>query len=275
MRRRTRTLVASLALAGLLSIATSANLPPVAQISAYRVGAGGATTVTLDGSVSTDPDGQVVSFQWLFGDGTTGSGSPVTHSYPQPASYSVTLLVRDNGGETSLITRMIDVASLPTQGGAATGATAQATPPAAAQAPIGDDVGFRAPEIALPSVSGSMVYLSAYLGRPVLIEFWLSTCPGCRASTPTLEYYRSLYANRGLVVMLVVLDRSPSAATMFLNEYGYRDFVLAWESSSSRPTMAAYGVVVTPTSFLVDRTGILRYAGHPSGLTDVLIQSLL
>ncbi len=231
------------------------------------------------GSPSTDPDGQVTRYQWLFGDGTTGSGSPVTHTYPQASSFTVTLLVWDDGSATNLTTQVVDVASLPSQtttpaqDTTSTAAPAAASP--AADVAVGNTVGLRAPEISLPSISGSMVYLSSYLGRPVLLEFWLSTCPGCRASTPTLEYFRSLYAGRGLVVMLVILDRSPASATTFLNEYGYRNFVLAWESSGSRPTMAAYGVAVTPTSFLIDRTGVIRYAGHPSGLSNALIESWL
>lgn len=273
MRRSAQILVVGLLAVCALTLLGLANQAPVARISAHRASAGNA--VVFDGSTSTDADGQVVRYQWLFGDGTTGSGSPVTHTYPQPASFTVTLVVWDNGSATNLVTQVIDVASLPSQGAAAVGNPAPAATSPATGVPTGNTVGLRAPEIALPSVSGSMVYLSAYAGRPVLVEFWLSTCPGCRASTPMLESLRSLYADRGLVVMLVILDRSPGAATTFLNEYGYRNFVLAWESSSSRPTMAAYGVVVTPTSFLVDRTGIIRYAGSPSGLTHALIESWL
>ncbi len=274
MRRRIRTLVAGLALACLLPIVATANQPPVAHISAYR--SAGTTTVTLDGSASTDPDGQVVSFQWLFGDQTTGSGSPVAHSYPQPASYTVTLLVRDDDGGASFATQTIDVASLPSQAGAAAdGTKGTGSAVAAAQVPIGDDIGFRAPEIALPSPSGGMVHLSAYLGRPVLVEFWLSTCPGCRASTPGLEDYRSRYTDQGLVVMLVILDRSASAGVAYLEQYGFRNFVLAWESDASKPTMATYGVAVTPTAFLVDRTGVIRYAGHPSGLSEEFLRRYL
>ncbi len=246
------------------SLATAANEAPVARIVAHRASATSGYAVVYDGSASSDADGQVVRYQWLFGDGTTGSGSPVTHTYAQASSFTVTLLVGDNGGATTLVTQVVDVASLSTQ---ATATTDRPTT-AAAQVPIGNDIGLRAPEIALPSMSGGMVYLSAYLGQPVLVEFWLSTCPGCRASTPGLEEYRSRYAARGLVVLLVVLDRSPSAAVAYLEQYGFHNFVLAWESDASKPTMVAYGVAVTPTAFLVDRTGVIRYAGHPSGLSE-------
>jgi peroxiredoxin len=256
------------------SVAAAANQTPVARISAYRaVGASG-SSVAYDASASSDPDGQIVRFQWLFGDGTTGSGSTVTHTYAQASLFTVTLLVGDNGGATALLTQSIDVATLPSQPATSTPMPAppNATPAAsAAQVPIGNDFGQRAPEIALPSLDGGRVYLSAYLGKPVLVEFWLSTCPGCRASTPELEEYRATYAGQGLVVLLVVLDRTASAALTFLEQYGYMHFVLAWENDPMRPTMAAYGVSVTPHAFVVDRTGVIRYSGHPGGLSPELL----
>jgi peroxiredoxin len=252
------------------SVATAANQAPVARISAYRADGASGSAVAYDASASSDPDGQVVRFQWLFGDGTTGSGSTVTHTYAQASLIVVTLFVGDNGGTTAFVTQSIDVASLPSQSTTSTSMPAppSATPAASAsQVPVGNDIGQRAPEIALPSLDGGRVYLSAYLGRPVLVEFWLSTCPGCRASTPQLEEYRATYAGPGLVVLLVVLDRAASAALTFLEQYGYANFVLAWESDPTRPTMAAYGVSVTPSTFFVDRTGVIRYSGHPGGLS--------
>jgi peroxiredoxin len=257
-----------------VSFLAAANQAPVARIAAYRAAAGAGTAVVYDGSQSSDPDGQVVGYQWLFGDGTTGSGSPVTHSYAQPSSLTVTLLVRDNSGATGLVTQVIDVASLPSQ--ASGSANSAAAENLAAQVPIGDDVGQRGPEFALPNLrTDGIVHLSDYLGKTVLIEFWVSTCPGCQASTSQLETWRATYAGEGLVVLLVVLDRTPSAAITFLERYGYTSFVLAWESDASKPTMTAYGVAVTPTSFLIDRTGVIRYTGHPSGLSDQFIQRWL
>lgn len=275
MQGSTRVWAAGLALLVVLvaSLLASANQPPVARISAYR--AGSTTAVTFDGSASTDADGKVVRFQWLFGDGTTGSGSPVTHSYPQQTSYTVTLVVGDNANATTLTTQVINIASLPSQAASAETQAAPATTPPASTAQVGNRTGQRAPEIALPTLDGGMAYLSSYLGKTVLVEFWQSTCPGCQASTPQLEAYRAKYAEDGLVVMLVVLDRNPSAAMTWLRDHGFTQFVLAWESSSAKPTMNTYGVAVTPHAFLIDPTGVIRYAGHPVSLTeDFLIRWL-
>jgi len=57
--------------------------------------------VTLDGSGSFDPDGNIVAYDWDFGDGSTGAGATVTHIYTASGSYTVVLTVTDDEGQTS------------------------------------------------------------------------------------------------------------------------------------------------------------------------------
>jgi PKD repeat protein len=59
--------------------------------------------------MSRDVDGRIVSYAWDFGDGTTGSGVNVTHSYSTDGSYQVTLTVTDNGGLTGKATHAVQV----------------------------------------------------------------------------------------------------------------------------------------------------------------------
>ncbi len=57
-------------------------------------------TVTFDASASYDPDGTIVSYQWEFGDGSTGTGKIVEHAYAGAGQYGVILTVTDNSGVT-------------------------------------------------------------------------------------------------------------------------------------------------------------------------------
>ncbi len=55
----------------------------------------------VDGTASSDPDGDIVSYAWDFGDGNSGSGASTTHTYAEAGRYSITLTVTDATGLTS------------------------------------------------------------------------------------------------------------------------------------------------------------------------------
>ncbi|MFB6285517.1 MAG: PKD domain-containing protein [Candidatus Bipolaricaulia bacterium] len=60
--------------------------------------------ITFDGTGSSDPDGQIQNYRWTLGDGTVMEGAnqaTITHTYQEPGTYQVTLVVTDNEGATS------------------------------------------------------------------------------------------------------------------------------------------------------------------------------
>ncbi len=69
--------------------------------------------VTFDGSGSSDPDGTVDSWTWDFGDGATGSGEIVTHTYEAAGTFLVTLAVADDDGATATTSREVVVGEAP------------------------------------------------------------------------------------------------------------------------------------------------------------------
>ena len=77
------------------------NEPPIAFATADEVSrAGSFANVRFDAVGSIDNDGEIVSYKWDFGDGTTGEGRLTEHTY-SPGTYQVTLVVTDNEGATS------------------------------------------------------------------------------------------------------------------------------------------------------------------------------
>ncbi|MEM2983385.1 MAG: PKD domain-containing protein, partial [Candidatus Bathyarchaeia archaeon] len=76
------------------------NQRPVAIIKASPTTGEAPLTVNFDGSSSYDPDGNIVSYNWSFGDGATGSGARLNHTYSSAGTYTATLTVTDNEGAT-------------------------------------------------------------------------------------------------------------------------------------------------------------------------------
>lgn len=69
--------------------------------------------ITFDASASKDPDGQIVEYLWDFGDGETGQGKIVKHTYKQLGTYKVKLTVKDDKGATFFVTQDLKVEAGP------------------------------------------------------------------------------------------------------------------------------------------------------------------
>jgi PKD repeat protein len=85
---------------------------PVARVQASPTSGMAPLDVSFDGSSSTDDDGSIVSYEWDFDDGITGTGAAVSHTYADRGVYSARLTVTDNEGKTGTATRTITVIDL-------------------------------------------------------------------------------------------------------------------------------------------------------------------
>lgn len=119
-------------------------------------------------------------------------------------------------------------------------------------------VGRPAPAFVLPGIDDKEVRLSDFRGRPVLVNFWAAWCSDCRVEMPLMNEAYADQGNRELVVIGTNYGEDRAHAAPYARELGIR-FPLALDPNKA--TARAYGVIGPPTSFFIDRGGIVREIG--------------
>jgi hypothetical protein len=88
------------------------NVPPTASFNFSPTTGIAPLTVTFDGGASTDVDGYIVSYDWVFGDGETATGKTVNHTFQKKGVYQVQLTVVDDQAATGQMVRPIETLGL-------------------------------------------------------------------------------------------------------------------------------------------------------------------
>ncbi|WP_368504848.1 TlpA family protein disulfide reductase [Alkalihalophilus sp. As8PL] len=113
-----------------------------------------------------------------------------------------------------------------------------------------------APDFTLDSLTGEKVSLSDFKGMPVMINFWATWCPPCRAEMPDME---SFYQETDVVILAVNQTGSESsveAVESFTEELGLTFPILLDEKGEAA---ALYNVQPLPTSVFVNREGEVHH----------------
>jgi len=97
-----------------IAIAVPPNLPPIANFTYSPTFPYVGQAVTFDELGSSDPDGTIVSYEWDFGDSSTGTGILTSYTYESAGTFTVTLTVTDDLGATDTLQQEITVDPLPT-----------------------------------------------------------------------------------------------------------------------------------------------------------------
>jgi thiol-disulfide isomerase/thioredoxin len=135
----------------------------------------------------------------------------------------------------------------------------------AAALPAQVAVGDAFPPLAAAGLTGGPLPVMA--GKVVLVDFWASWCAPCKASFPSYSRLNADYAGRGLAIVAVSVDDSPTAFAGFVAKMRP---TFATLNDANHRLVGVVQVPTMPTSYLIDRAGRVRYvhAGFHGGDTE-------
>ena len=131
-------------------------------------------------------------------------------------------------------------------------------------------VGFAAPDFTLETLEGETISLSELRGQAVLVNFWATWCPPCRAEMPAIQRVYDRYRDRGFTVLAVNLQEGEGQTAAFVEEMELTFPILLDREAS---VFARYRVMGLPSTFFVDRSGIIREVTIGGPMTEAFIES--
>jgi thiol-disulfide isomerase/thioredoxin len=120
----------------------------------------------------------------------------------------------------------------------------------------GVGTGVPAPDFTAQTVDGQTVRLSDLRGKVVVLDFWATWCPPCRAMVPHERELVKKLAGKPFVFLGVSADNDPNRLREFL-----RDQQMTWPNvcdGPGGPLQQLYQITYYPTIFVLDAEGVIR-----------------
>lgn len=141
----------------------------------------------------------------------------------------------------------------------------------ASAAAVQPRVNFLAPSLRLATLDGKNIALDDLRGQIVLINFWATWCPPCRAEMPEIQNAYEKYHAQGLAVLAVDVAEDPGVVTPFVQGLELTFPILLDRDTS---VTKRYQVNGLPTTFFVGRDGVIR-ASNLGGMNRAFIEAQL
>ena len=111
-----------------------------------------------------------------------------------------------------------------------------------------------APAVTIQTEAGPRA-LADWRGQVVLVNFWATWCPYCRHEMPDMERFYRDYRSQGFDILALSLDETQAEVDGFMREEGY-----TFPAYLSAGASHGFGDVSRlPTSFIIDRQGVIRH----------------
>ena len=139
---------------------------------------------------------------------------------------------------------------------------------------VGPQVGKLAPVFKFTNPDGEAISLSDLNGHYVVLNFWATWCGPCKFEMPLLQELArdEEKASEGLMLLTINSGESADAVSQFMYEHGYSFPVLL---DTQRSIARAYNVRAIPTTFFLDKDGIIRDIKVGAFTTEAELDAIL
>ncbi|RRQ24304.1 TlpA family protein disulfide reductase [Guyparkeria sp. SCN-R1] len=128
------------------------------------------------------------------------------------------------------------------------------------------DSGLPLEGVTVQDRDGKPVELAAIKGKPTLITFWATTCPGCVKEIPHIQELHDKYADRGVNVVGLAMSYDPLDQINKMVEERDMTYTI-WQDKDGRGAEVFGPVRVTPTTFILDAQARIEF--QKIGVFDV------
>jgi thiol-disulfide isomerase/thioredoxin len=136
----------------------------------------------------------------------------------------------------------------------------------------GNRIGNLALDFQLQNLNGQSISLSGLRGKPIILNFWATWCGPCRSEMPILQQIYETWSDKGLLVLEIDLRENTTLVQKFMSD-----------NRLSLPTLLdtggkvgqLYGITAIPTTYFIDKDGVIRQIVRGAFPTKASIESQL
>ncbi|SEQ84037.1 Peroxiredoxin [Virgibacillus subterraneus] len=134
---------------------------------------------------------------------------------------------------------------------------------------VGLEIGNMAPDFELTTLKGKTVKLSDFRGKRVLVNFWATWCPPCRAEMPDMEKFHQNKDITILAINLTETESTKSDVSDFVEKFELTFPILMDETVE---VANQYQIQPIPTSYMIDSNGVIQFKALGAMNYELMVQ---
>jgi thiol-disulfide isomerase/thioredoxin len=125
--------------------------------------------------------------------------------------------------------------------------------------------GGQAPAFTITTDQGKSITPESFGGRLLVLNFWATWCGPCVQEIPSLNVFQQKYADKGVVVVAISVDKNPDKYRAFLQKI---PVTFATARDASADISAQYGTFQYPETYLIKNGRVLRKYANAENWTN-------